>query len=66
MAAALLEIKETPTWKKGLAFLGPGILVSVAYLDPGNCTILYSYVLFKSYVHMVVKFTVVYWDKIIV
>ncbi|KAK9284389.1 hypothetical protein L1049_023560 [Liquidambar formosana] len=33
---ALVEIQETPKWKKFLSFLGPGFLVSVAYLDPGN------------------------------
>ncbi|KAL0381691.1 UNVERIFIED_CONTAM: Metal transporter Nramp1 [Sesamum angustifolium] len=26
----------TPTWKKALGYIGPGFLVSVAYLDPGN------------------------------
>ncbi|KAL0461450.1 UNVERIFIED_CONTAM: Metal transporter Nramp1 [Sesamum latifolium] len=34
--AALVEIQETPTWKKALGYVGPGFLVSVAYLDPGN------------------------------
>ncbi|KAL0396481.1 UNVERIFIED_CONTAM: Metal transporter Nramp1 [Sesamum calycinum] len=34
--AALVEIQETPTWKKALGYIGPGFLVSVAYLDPGN------------------------------
>ncbi|KAH6796894.1 natural resistance-associated macrophage protein 1 [Perilla frutescens var. hirtella] len=33
---ALVQIQETPTWKKFLGYIGPGILVSVAYLDPGN------------------------------
>ncbi|KAL9229254.1 hypothetical protein vseg_004740 [Gypsophila vaccaria] len=28
--------KEQPTWKKFLSFVGPGFLVSLAYLDPGN------------------------------
>ncbi|XP_042507009.1 metal transporter Nramp5-like [Macadamia integrifolia] len=34
--AALVQIQETPTWKKLLGYVGPGFLVSVAYLDPGN------------------------------
>ncbi|KAK9285668.1 hypothetical protein L1049_024867 [Liquidambar formosana] len=33
---ALVEIQGTPKWKKLLSFVGPGFLVSVAYLDPGN------------------------------
>ncbi|OMO72971.1 Natural resistance-associated macrophage protein [Corchorus olitorius] len=33
---ALVQIQETPKWKKLLSFVGPGFLVSVAYLDPGN------------------------------
>ncbi|XP_010265996.1 PREDICTED: metal transporter Nramp5-like [Nelumbo nucifera] len=34
--AALVHIQETPRWKKILGFVGPGFLVSAAYLDPGN------------------------------
>ncbi|XP_058179637.1 metal transporter Nramp7.2-like isoform X1 [Rhododendron vialii] len=33
---ALVLIHETPHWKKLLSYVGPGFLVSVAYLDPGN------------------------------
>ncbi|XP_050292118.1 metal transporter Nramp1-like [Quercus robur] len=33
---ALVRIEETPRWKKLLGYVGPGFLVSVAYLDPGN------------------------------
>ncbi|XP_050292115.1 metal transporter Nramp5-like isoform X2 [Quercus robur] len=33
---ALVQIEETPRWKKLLGYVGPGFLVSVAYLDPGN------------------------------
>ncbi|XP_062143645.1 metal transporter Nramp7.2-like [Alnus glutinosa] len=33
---ALVHVQETPRWKKFFAFVGPGFLVSVAYLDPGN------------------------------
>ncbi|RVX23367.1 Metal transporter Nramp5 [Vitis vinifera] len=33
---ALVQIQETPLWKKLLSYVGPGFLVSVAYLDPGN------------------------------
>ncbi|KAK9285870.1 hypothetical protein L1049_025071 [Liquidambar formosana] len=33
---ALVEVQGTPKWKKLLSFVGPGFLVSVAYLDPGN------------------------------
>ncbi|XP_075501555.1 metal transporter Nramp7.2-like [Primulina tabacum] len=32
----LVQIQDTPQWKKTLGFIGPGFLVSVAYLDPGN------------------------------
>ncbi|KAL9229255.1 hypothetical protein vseg_004741 [Gypsophila vaccaria] len=28
--------QKEPTWKKFLSFVGPGFLVSLAYLDPGN------------------------------
>ncbi|KAL2553938.1 Metal transporter Nramp6 [Forsythia ovata] len=35
---ALVQIQETPHWKKVLNYIGPGFLVSVAYLDPGNFT----------------------------
>ena len=32
-----VEIPEgVPTWRKILAFAGPGLLVSVGYMDPGN------------------------------
>ena len=34
---ALGQIEETPRWKTLLGHVGPGFLVSVAYLDPGNC-----------------------------
>lgn len=34
---ALVQVQETPRWKKLLSYVGPGFLVSVAYLDPGNC-----------------------------
>ncbi|KAI8015858.1 Metal transporter Nramp5 [Camellia lanceoleosa] len=27
---------QTPSWRKFLSFVGPGFLVSLAYLDPGN------------------------------
>ncbi|XP_058098951.1 metal transporter Nramp7.2-like isoform X2 [Magnolia sinica] len=33
---SLLQIEETSGWKKIMGFVGPGFLVSVAYLDPGN------------------------------
>ncbi|KAG6700998.1 hypothetical protein I3842_08G142100 [Carya illinoinensis] len=34
--STLVQIQETPRWKKLLGHVGPGILVSVGYLDPGN------------------------------
>ncbi|CAI9111421.1 OLC1v1011642C1 [Oldenlandia corymbosa var. corymbosa] len=35
--SALVQIEETSSpWRKFLGFIGPGLLVSVAYLDPGN------------------------------
>ena len=27
---------DIPTWRKCLAFVGPGVMVSVGYMDPGN------------------------------
>ncbi|KAG6701004.1 hypothetical protein I3842_08G142200 [Carya illinoinensis] len=33
---SLVQIQENPRWKKLLGYVGPGILVSVGYLDPGN------------------------------
>ncbi|MQM04090.1 hypothetical protein Taro_036886 [Colocasia esculenta] len=33
---ALVQIEETPRWKKLLSYVGPGFFVAVAYLDPGN------------------------------
>ncbi|XP_051139237.1 metal transporter Nramp5-like [Andrographis paniculata] len=30
------ELDQKPGWKKFLAYVGPGFLVSLAYLDPGN------------------------------
>ncbi|GMY06709.1 metal transporter Nramp5-like [Fagus crenata] len=32
-----LEHDEKPGWRKFLSHVGPGFLVSLAYLDPGNC-----------------------------
>src|ERR1044071_5687794 len=31
-----VEVKNTSTWRKMLAFAGPGYLVAVGYMDPGN------------------------------
>jgi hypothetical protein len=28
---------QEPAWKRFLAHIGPGFMVSLAYLDPGNC-----------------------------
>ncbi|KAG6497413.1 hypothetical protein ZIOFF_045312 [Zingiber officinale] len=28
---------QKPTWKRFMAYVGPGFLVSMAYIDPGNC-----------------------------
>ena len=28
---------QEPSWKRFLAHVGPGFMVSLAYLDPGNC-----------------------------
>ncbi|GMH00723.1 hypothetical protein Nepgr_002562 [Nepenthes gracilis] len=30
---------EEPAWRKFLKFVGPGFLVSLAYLDPGNSSV---------------------------
>ncbi|XP_031497984.1 metal transporter Nramp5-like isoform X2 [Nymphaea colorata] len=32
----LMHEKEKPGWKKFMGYIGPGFLVSMAYLDPGN------------------------------
>jgi len=40
---------QKPGWKKFLAYVGPGFLVSLAYLDPGNSnslTLDYTYMWF--------------------
>ncbi|EFJ20765.1 hypothetical protein SELMODRAFT_418073 [Selaginella moellendorffii] len=31
-----IEVGEKKGWRKALAFLGPGFLVCIAYIDPGN------------------------------
>lgn len=28
--------KDIPSWRKCMAFMGPGVMVSVGYMDPGN------------------------------
>src|SRR6266478_6376452 len=34
--ASVRTAKQGPFWRKLLAFLGPGYLVAVGYMDPGN------------------------------
>ena len=36
MFASVKTAKQGPFWRKLLAFLGPGYLVAVGYMDPGN------------------------------
>ncbi|MEO6782635.1 MAG: divalent metal cation transporter, partial [Bradyrhizobium sp.] len=36
MFASVPTAKQGPFWRKLLAFLGPGYLVAVGYMDPGN------------------------------
>src|ERR1700735_1163700 len=36
MFASVRTTKQGPFWRKLLAFLGPGYLVAVGYMDPGN------------------------------
>src|SRR5258708_26098805 len=36
MFGSVLTAKQGPLWRKLLAFLGPGYLVAVGYMDPGN------------------------------
>src|SRR6202020_2736497 len=36
MFASVRTAKQGPIWRKLLAFLGPGYLVAVGYMDPGN------------------------------
>lgn len=30
-------ILQRKSWKNLFAYIGPGFLVSIAYIDPGNC-----------------------------
>jgi manganese transport protein len=34
--ASVPVARDGPTWKKAIAFVGPGYLVAVGYMDPGN------------------------------
>src|ERR1700733_12365815 len=36
MFASVKTARQGPFWRKLLAFLGPGYLVAVGYMDPGN------------------------------
>src|ERR1700749_3883158 len=36
MFGTVRTAKQGPFWRKLLAFLGPGYLVAVGYMDPGN------------------------------
>lgn len=45
------HVTQEPAWKKFLSHIGPGFMVCLAYLDPGNSNIL-SLNLF-SHTHMV-------------
>ena len=36
----LMSMIQKPGWRKFLSHVGPGFLVSLAYLDPGNCKLL--------------------------
>src|ERR1700735_1847595 len=36
MFASVRTTKQGPFWRKLLAFLGPGYLIAVGYMDPGN------------------------------
>src|SRR5471032_598520 len=36
MFASVRTAKQGPFWRKLLAFLGPGYLIAVGYMDPGN------------------------------
>lgn len=35
--SVLVNCVQEPAWKRFLAHVGPGFMVSLAYLDPGNC-----------------------------
>jgi hypothetical protein len=48
---ALADLRKEPAWKRFLSHIGPGFMVCLAYLDPGNSNIL-SLNLF-SHTHMV-------------
>ena len=37
LSGFLIMMSQKPGWKKFLSHVGPGFLVSLAYLDPGNC-----------------------------
>src|SRR5476649_2380531 len=36
MFASVRTVKDGPFWRKLVTFLGPGYLVAVGYMDPGN------------------------------
>jgi len=36
VAGSIVVAQDLPWWKKALRFAGPGLLVSVGYMDPGN------------------------------
>lgn len=47
-AEEIIEEINTFNWKQFLKYFGPGLLVSIAYLDPGNCYFLRKKLIFFS------------------
>lgn len=45
MQASILQRRS---WKNLFAYMGPGFLVSIAYIDPGNCKITLFLIFFFS------------------
>lgn len=44
----VFSILQRTSWKNLFAYMGPGFLVSIAYIDPGNCKIRSHFSWFSS------------------
>jgi len=58
MQASILQKRS---WKNLFAYMGPGFLVSIAYIDPGNCKITLFLIFFcnegKTYVTVYLRYS---------
>ena len=46
MRATVACYVQKESWKNLFAYMGPGFLVSIAYIDPGNCKTISSFISF--------------------